>query len=288
MNIGITGVTGHLGNKIYNYCQANKKNDDTIISLSHSPLPNPQNRTIDYMDLTSLNSNFFNLDILIYIPSKNSNPQERVLELENILSAMENNNINKLIYIGFFGDQENNPFLLSPYLAYASRRVINHPVIKGIVVKNALFADPLVPYLDDISDMKKIVYPIKNEKLSFISSNDSAKAISQLCLNFDYWIAQNQKIYTLTSTINYSMQKLAQIASNITNTQIIYSPVSLKKFAQMYKNDNGELLASMYAGGGLGLLNTITDDYYKITGNQPLDLEQYLTKEYKKRLDLND
>lgn len=75
------------------------------------------------------------------------------------------------------------------------------------------------------------------------------------------------------------MNELSELLSDITGHQIGYQPMSLDEFAETYKDSSGEMLASMYEGGALGLLNEVSGDFEQIIGRKATDLETFL-KQY--------
>lgn len=256
-----------------------------IIALVHTPAKaqnlNEQKiavRAGDYSDVASMTETLKKVDLLIYVPSKTYDVLQRVEELENTLTAMKNAEVKKIIFVSFFADQENNPFVMAPYYGYVPRRLAGSG-LEYTIVKNSLYADPLVPYLPELIERKNIIYPIGEKKLSFISLADSAEAIAHLAVRPD--LRDNGQTYLLSQEKNYSMVELSKVMSEVTGKEIGYQPVSLEEFAKIYQGDgDGNELASMYQGGALGLLGDISTDFEKITGHAPTDMETFLRKSY--------
>ena len=284
MNFAVTGAAGNLGSRVVTKLAAlvDKKN---IVALVHTPTK-AQNlkeqgvtvRTGDYMDVDSMIAALREIDLVIYIPSKTYDVVQRVLELENTLTAMRKAGVKKIIFVSFFADQEKNPFTMSPYYGYAPRRLAGSE-FEYTVVKNTLYADPLVPYLPELIERKQIIYPIGAEKLSFISLDDSAEALAKLVVQPD--LRDQGQTYLLSQKENYSMDQLGSIMSDVTGKEIGYQPVTLEEFAEIYRGDgDGKELASMYQGGALGLLGEVTNDFETITGHTPLDMRLFLQENY--------
>lgn len=103
-------------------------------------------REIDFQNRESLKKAFAGIDTLIYVASKTYSVFDRVGELENVLAAMKTNGIKNLVAMSFIADQENNPFVMSPFYGYLPRRLAGTD-LNYAIVKNGLYADPLVPYL---------------------------------------------------------------------------------------------------------------------------------------------
>ena len=50
------------------------------------------------------------------------------------------------------------------------------------MVKNYLYADPLVPYLPELIARGNVIYPVGDQAMSFISRKDSAEAIANVAV----------------------------------------------------------------------------------------------------------
>lgn len=215
--------------------------------------------------------------MVIYIPSLTYDLQKRITEFENVLQVVKNAKA-KLIFVSFFADQENNPFVMSPFYAYVPRRLASSNVEYSIV-KNSLYADPLVPYLEELIKRKNIIYPVGTQPLSFITRNDSAHAIA--CLAMQPVMRDQGQTYLLSMDKNYNMVELSYIMSRITDHKIGYAPVTTTEFAKIYAQEgDGKELASMYAGGAKGLLSATSDDFHRLTGREPEEMEHFLRNGY--------
>jgi Predicted nucleoside-diphosphate-sugar epimerases len=235
---------------------------------------------IDFMKEETLVQAFTDKDVLIYIPSKSHDSFSRVSELENVIQAAQKAKVGHILAMGFIADQANNPFDLSAFYGYLPRRLASSG-IPYTIVKNALYADPLVPYLPELIARQNVIYPMKDQTLSFISLADSSKVFAKVAATKSLLI--DGKIYTLTQEQNYTMPQLAEVLSKVSHAPIGYQPVSLKEFAELYNQGNeGHMLASMYDAGGKGLLNEISSDYQSIMVHPATSLFDFLTKEYQK------
>lgn len=284
MKIAVTGSTGHLGGQIINQL-IKKTANNNIIALAHTPSHAKKLaksgiavRLIDFQNQSSLRQAFAGIDILIYVASKTYSVLKRVKELENVLAALKTDKIKNLIAMSFIADQENNPFVMSPFYGYLPRRLAGTQ-LNYAIVKNALYADPLVPYLPELIQRQALIYPVGQEKMSFISVADSAEAMAEMALTPK--ILHSRQSYLLTQSRSYTMSELGRIMTAVTGQKIGYRPVSLKEFAQIYAAEgDGQELASMYAGGAMGLLTGLSDDFAHITGHEPENMKHFLTRKY--------
>jgi len=286
MNYLITGATGHLGSQVFSELiklvpsNAVTAGVHTVAKAKHIADTGANVVPIDFLKEDTLVSAFTDKDVLIYIPSKSHDSFSRVSELENVIKAAQKAKVGHVLAMGFIADQADNPFDLSAFYGYLPRRLASSG-LNYTIVKNALYADPLVPYLPELIERKNVIYPMKDQALSFISLEDSSKAFAKVAATKELLI--NEKIYTLTQDRNYTMPQLAEVLSEVSGATIGYQPVSLDEFAEIYNEGNeGHMLSSMYDAGGRGLLNDISSDYQTIMGRSATPLKEFLTKNYQK------
>ena len=164
----ITSATGQLGQKVV--AEAQKQLDTNDIRLSvRSPKKASQYATAgidvrmaDYLDVDSMVEAWRGTDVLIYIPSISHPSIVRVPEFENSVIAAERAGVKHFIFVGFFADQVNSPFHMAAFFAYANTRLASAGFSYSII-KNAMYADPLVPYLPELIERKAVIYPMENE-----------------------------------------------------------------------------------------------------------------------------
>lgn len=280
----ITGATGHLGQKVV--AQLNKLITKQNIRLGvHTPAKAARLKeagyeitTINYQNIDQMVPAFTGVDVLIYIPSLTYNVQERINEFENSLTAMKRADVKNLVDVSFIADQANNPFQMAGYYAYLPARLASSG-LQYAILKNALYADPLIPYLPELIERQNVIYPIGDQAMSFISREDSAEAIANVAVR--PYLRNHGQNYLLTMEQNYNMVELAHLMTMTTNYQIGYAPVSLQEFADIYRTEgDGDELASMYHAAAMGLMNRVTDDFRHITGHAPQDMRSFLKENY--------
>ncbi len=286
MKYTITGATGHLGRKVVE--QLSRLVDIQDIRLAvHTPSKAQafldQGYEVvksDYYDVESMTKAFADTDVLIYIPSITYDVANRVLEFENSLKAMQKADVKNLVDVSFIADQPNNPFQMAGYYAYLPARLAGTK-LNYAVIKNSLYADPLVPYLPELIERRNIIYPVGDQAMSFITRDDSAEAIANVAVK--PYLRDYRQIYLLTQKQNYNMIELSRIMSEATGQEIGYAPVSLPEFADIYRAEgDGDELASMYHAAAMGLMDAVTDDFQHITGHEPMPMDQFLRQNYQR------
>lgn len=70
---------------------------------------------------------------------------------------------------------------MAPFYAYLPPRLAGSG-LNYAVIKNSLYADPLVPYLPELIERQNVIYPVGDQPMSFISQENSAEAIAKVAL----------------------------------------------------------------------------------------------------------
>ncbi|WP_436862730.1 SDR family oxidoreductase [Staphylococcus caeli] len=283
MNILLTGATGHLGMHITNQAIKQEINNFSIGVRNINKVPNSWNkvlevRELDYFNQESMVKAFENIDLVIFIPSIIHPSYNRLPEVENLVNAAKTANVNHIMFIGYYADQHNNPFHMSPYFGYAERLLASSG-LNYTYVRMAMYMDPLVDYLPELQRLGKLIYPVADGKINYISRNDIAKGVIAIVNNSNL-LGEGY----LLSGHTYSMTELANILSDIAGSEIKYAPVSLEDFGNMYDEPEGfgPLLASMYKAGAMGLLEQNSSDFELLTGEQPETFEHFLQQHVKR------
>ena len=73
------------------------------------------------------------------------------LKWENLVYAAKQSGVAHIIFIGYYADQHNNPFHMSPYFGYASRLLATSG-IDYTYVRMAMYMDPLKPFFTRIDE----------------------------------------------------------------------------------------------------------------------------------------
>lgn len=208
---------------------------------------------------------------MIYVASLTYDRVSRIRELENVIAAAETAGVQSIVAMSFFADQTNNPFTMAPFYAYLPTRLAGSK-LKYAVMRNALYADPLIPYLAELIARKHLIYPVGDQALSFISPEAFATVATTPALR------DNGRHFLLSQPNTFTMPELGAIMTQVTGHSIGYAPVTTAEFAQIYAAEgDGAELASMYQAGARGLLNQPSHDFTAITGHAPTTMADFLT-----------
>ena len=287
MKCFVTGATGHLGGRVVQNLME-QVGEASVSAGVHTPAKAAALQKqgvnvipVDYLNVDTMTAAFNGQDVVVYIPSKTNNVLQRITEFENSIKALKTVQVKHVVFVDFYADQANNPFALAPYYAYAPRKLAGSG-LNYAVVKNSLYADPLVPYLPELIERKQLIYPVGDQAMSFITLDDSAEAIATVATHAD--LRDEGQTYTLTQSESLKMPELGRTMTKVTGHQIGYAPVTTQEFGRIYAPEgDGEELASMYAAGAIGLFDQVTTDFKTITGHEPEDMMAFLTRSYKEK-----
>lgn len=284
MKINLTAATGHLGRKIAEELYKYVSTEDVILTVRN---PNKAKQLFgdyanikqaDYASEEQMIAAFTGTDTLIYIPSIAYPNLVRLSEFEKALHAAERAKVKQFIFVGFVADHENNPFVMSPFYGYAPRRLASSR-LNYTLIRNAMYADPLPPYLPELIERGRLPYPAGDGKINFVSRSDIARAVAQIAIRKELY----GKKYTLTGNKAFSMEELAEGLSKVSGQIIKYEPMTVQEFADTYDEPSGfgEVLVSLYVAARHHLMDETTNDIEFITGKKPEDLLSFIERIYK-------
>lgn len=288
MHYFITGATGRLGRAIVARLAKSDPHDSISLGvhdLAKSEMFDGQGfriNRIDYNDLNMLTAAFFDTDVLIYIPSELQGSLERVIELEHVIAAAERAGVGSMIAMGYIADQERNPFRLSAYYAYLTRRLASSE-ISWTVIRDSVYADIVAGHLPDIIRRGRVRYPMGRGAISYISIDDCAEAFATVAHNPK--LLQQEKVYTVTGGRAYTGEDLAVLISHVSGKQVAYEPMKAVDYAALYDDPvEGDLQASLYEAAAQGFMDETGGDFQKLTGHATKTLGEVLRQAMPKTL----
>ncbi|ANZ65197.1 hypothetical protein AYR62_14655 [Secundilactobacillus paracollinoides] len=269
MNYTIIGVSGQLATYLMRYMadDAGLANCQVVArrQMGTSSSQSVPTQTADVSDQAALTQHLEGTDVLIYMADITATVNRNIVEFETMLEAAKAAFVTQLIFVGSFADQERNPYVLSPFYGYATRRLATAG-IPYAVIKNALLADQLIPSLPEFVRQAALTYPVGDQALSYIGANNSAEVIAKVAVTPT--LRGKGQSYTLTQPCSLKMTDLAHILTMTLGEKIGYAPASLQDFAASQRKSGIPGRTSLYQAGAMGLLDIVTDDFETIVGRR--------------------
>lgn len=285
MKYNVTAATGMLGAHITKELMKLVSKNEAIITVRNPEKAKQlfgddvQINKADYTLEEEMIEAFIGTDVLIYIPSFTFPSDIRITEFEKAINAAEKAKVKQFIFVGFMADHENSPFKMSPFFGYVPRRLASSN-LDYTLIRNAMYADPLPPFLPELIERKRLPYPVEDGSINFVSRYDIARAVAQIAVRQSL----HGEKYTLTGDKAYSMEELASLLSEIGGETIHYQPMSVQEFANTFDEPKGfgPVLTSLYTAASRHLMDETTKDIETITGKAPEDLATFIKRNFEK------
>jgi len=186
--------------------------------------------------------------------------------------------VERIVHLGFQATSLETPFILAPYLLYAESK-LRQSGLGWTILRNGLYADPLVDYAPKLVQTGRIPYPAGEGRISYISRDDLARSAAAASLDRSH----TGKLYELTGPEALSIADLASILSRITGKEIRYDPASETEFLEMCREPGvpdyvPQALFSIYQGAARGDFDRTTNHVELLTGSPAEPLESYLKR----------
>ncbi len=280
MNINIFPATSDLATKVINHVERMKtENDKIILSTRNIAKLDESKHQIEYADYNNYESMlnaFKDTDTLFLIPST-TNPIYRVDEIRSAYQAAKDAGVKKVVLSSLLSSTSS--FSVSPFLFYAER-IAKSMGLDLIIIRNSLYIDPMLPYAEELAKSGILGYPAGSGKVSYMLKDEMAKATAKI-LTLNHHSKSN---YYLTNQETVSMQELAQIMSEATNSKIKYQPMTNQEFIDHCieygdSKELAEILSTMYQAIAEEDFNQTSNDYYELLNEYPTSVKAAFLKE---------
>ena len=287
MKYGIMGASGQLGRKSLKAVLERDVLPGEVVALVRRPdkLADYSARGVDvrwadYDDPSSLMEAYQGIDRLLLVPSL-AMPAERVHQYYNAISAARKAGITHLFHYGLVSTTLESPFAVSPFLLYAES-ALRTSGLAWTILRNGLYADPIVDWVPEIVDMGTIPYPTGQGRCGYVSRDDIARA-GAAALTTD---GHAEKVYNLTGPEALTTVDLCRAVALVTGKPVADSRATDEDYIEACKRDGtpefvAHLLLTMYHAIRRGFMDVVTSDIEDLTGKPPESFGSFLRREYK-------
>ncbi|WP_088324570.1 NmrA family NAD(P)-binding protein [Polaribacter tangerinus] len=285
IRILITGATGNIGVELIDYLNNLSTNSISFVAvrniekakISFKKYPNLGYRKFNFDNKNSYLQAFEQIDILFLLRPPHISSSKEVFY--PLLKAAKKSGIQKVVFLSVQG-AEKSKFI--PH--YKIEKIIQELQLEYIFVRPSYFMQNLTTtLLPEILNKQHIYLPSGNAKFNFIDVKNIAEVTAQLLLKFDDY---KGKAYEITGAENKNFTEVVKIISKITGLKMRFKNVNpilfyIRKLKDGFERDYALVLTILHFIPRLLAAPIISDNYKKITGNNPISIKEFILREKK-------
>lgn len=281
----ITGANGMLGRLVVSEVKKNFPVSEIAVSVRDSEKAKDlaeagiDVRVADFNDIESAVKAFSGIDKVLIISTRGG--VDVVSEHKNAIKAAVLAGVKHLVYTS--GTKESTSYI--GVVHSETEKEITDSGIPYTILRNNLYAEVLA---NDISDAVKsgaLNAPVGEGRVAAITRADCAKAAA-VVLTTD---GHQNKIYEITGSEQIGWNNLAEIASEISGKEIVYTPDSeeaykSKLIAMGMPEIQIDFILKRYKSYFDHEYEKVSDDFKNLTGTSPTATWEYIKETAKKLL----
>ncbi len=282
MKVAIVGASGQLGRCTLDAVLARGVAAEDVVAAVRSPqkLSDYAERGVvvrraDYDDPASLAGAFKGVERVLLTPSLEP-PGRRCLQYENAIGAARDNGVAHLLHYGLVPTVPESPFVVTPFLLFVESALRNSGMA-WTILRNSLYADPIVDWLPDIVTMGTIPYPTRDGRCAYVSRADIGRA-GAAALTTD---GHEGKTYNLTGPEAITTAELCESVARVTGEIVVHRESTDQDYLQACLDGGtpepfARLLLTLYWTIRDGHCNVATNDIEILTGQRAQSFEAFL------------
>lgn len=276
--IAITGANGNLGRAIIQFL-LEKIEPSNIVAIVRNPEKvkdfkekGVMIRQADYNNYNDLKYAFKNVETALQISTIGVSTATAKQQEENVVNAMTESNVKHISYASMVNAQADMIFQ-GTETAYNTEQLIKKTKIPYTIFRNSMYMEAIPELIGNALQTNEIRYPSGSGKVSFVSRNDIAEAITNLLTQATH---QN-KTYEITGNKAYTFDELAKLISvemkhiDIEETTFREELISFQMPIEVV-----DLLVSMANGIKGGEFSHVDNTLEKLLGRKSLSLNEYI------------
>jgi uncharacterized protein YbjT (DUF2867 family) len=275
MKILVTGASGNVGTYVVK--ELLKMGEKVVAAGTDTiKLKNSFGAMVDVIQLDFTNALTFehalaNVDrVFLMRPPHLGKPQD----LYPFIDAMRAKGIKLVSFLSLMG-VENNP--IPPH--HKIEKYIESSGIPYAHIRPGFFMQNISGiHSVEIKEQNKIFIPAGRSKCSFIDASDVGLSAATLLHNPDKY---RNTSHTITGSEALDYYQIAEILSTITKRKISYAKPGYLKYRNYYIKKREldktyvNVTIALYFMTRMGTSKKITDDFFKLTGKNPVTFEQF-------------
>ena len=283
----ITGSTGQLGKATIEFL-LKKIPSSKIAALARDEKKATalRNKGIDvrigdYEDKASLVAAFHNVDKLFFVSGNDIS--KRLEQHENVVLAARQAGVKHRIYTSFArkNETDSNPLGIIASSHIETDKLVKKSGIPYTILLTGLYAEALPMFFGEHVLETGIFLPAGSGKAAYISRNEIAEAAANILTTSGH----EGKEYIVTNTENYSLQRAAQMLSELSGNEVTYVEPTADEYKETLTNAGVpaefiSMLASFSEGIKQGEFETRHSDIEKLLGRKPASLHEFFNQTY--------
>ncbi|MGJ8684590.1 MAG: SDR family oxidoreductase [Nonlabens sp.] len=266
MKVAVTSASGQLGQAIVKNLikEIGKQN---VVGIARTPEKakhlGVEIRKGDYNNRSDFNDSLQGIDAVLLISGMDE-PQKRIEQHRNVISAAQQNGVSKIVYTSIVGDEFHTAFSPIVQSNRQTEKDIQNSNMQWVIGRNGIYIEPDLEYLDTYIKDGEIRNCAAQGKCGYTSRTELAHAYTHMLLDEKH----NNYIYNLLGTA-ISQQELATLMNQVYKTQLVFNSMSVEDYAVERKQELGEFIGGVIAGIYEGIRNGVYDipsDYEQATG----------------------
>ena len=274
--IVITGATGHVGGLLaHELARLGAPFRMAVTSEERAPDVPAEVVVARYEDAESLNRALEPGD-RVFMVSMFEPPVRRMPMHKSFVEAAVRNRVAHVIYLSFVAPQADSAFVHGRAHG-ETERMLADAGLSYTGLRNAMYADEIPSWFDADG---RITGPGGDGKISLSYRPELAEAIAVLLLDESN---DSSPVVTITGSESVSLAEFAEIASDVTGDAYRYDPDDVDDWVA-YRRSLGredwsiEAGLSYYEGVRAGEADVIGEDYFRLTGKQPITIAEHIDR----------
>src|SRR5690625_2470034 len=228
----ITGANGHLGSQTIDFL-LEKNPDANIAGLVRSEEKGAELkkkgvelRVGDYVDYSSIEKAVEGIDTLLLIST--ATMENRARQHNNVIEAAREAGVKQIFYTSLVQADKK----LSPLSADhdETEKLIKDSGIAYTIYRNTFYAEFFPMFLGNALETGEWILPSDGNKINLALRSEMAEALAN---GLSDPAKHKNEVYEITSGNDYTLDELAEILSEASGKEIIYTDVSVSDFEQM-------------------------------------------------------
>jgi NAD(P)H dehydrogenase (quinone) len=266
----VTGSTGHVGRLVAEELAA-RGYQQRLLVRDPSRAPAIEGAEVvhgDYADPGSLAA-AMNAGDRVFMVSLHEGPQRRVPLHRNFVEAAARARVDHVVYLSFIAAGPAAVFLHARSHG-ETERLLAESGLSHTAIRNSMYADDIPGWFDG-EGLNTV--PGGDGRMSFSYRPELARAVAVTLTEPGH----EDPVYDIVTPQSVTMHELAEIAWAVTGANYRYAPASDAEWEARWRARGKEEWAieaglSSYAALRAGELDVVTDDYRRLTGEDPLSV----------------